>query len=102
MFRLFRNLHVPLRYSYKSFHQSSKTKILNFIETPEYQVSASFFIGISIFGSFCDNCHKNLSSHHETIIFFITKGIIIGLTYPISYPLIALNFLYKNNYFYSS
>ena len=68
-----------------------KTKTLDFLQTPEYQAYASFCIAVSIFASACDDSVYNLKSlsHHEKIIYIITKGFVVGLTYPISFPLIA-------------
>jgi len=93
MYRLFKKLYVPLYRSYQSIHNYSKTS--------EYQIKASFCIGVSTFGSFCDSLDDKISSHHENIIFMITKGVFIGLTYPISFPTIASVTLY-NKYFKSS
>ena len=74
---------------------NAKTKVLHWLKTPEYQISTSFCIGISMFGSFCDdhvnnNANKSLS-HHEYLIYCVTKGFFIGLTYPISFPMIAFH-----------
>jgi hypothetical protein len=68
-----------------------KTKTSDFLKTSEYQAYASFCIAVSIFASACDDSVYNLKSlsHHEKIIYIITKGFVVGLTYPISFPLIA-------------
>ena len=76
---------------FTSISSNLKTKTLDFLQTPEYQAYASFCIAVSIFASACDNSVYNLKSlsHHEKIIYIITKGFVVGLTYPISFPLIA-------------
>lgn len=87
---------VSQRYSFSkkcftSISTNLKTKTLDFLKTPEYQACASFCIALSIFASTCDDSVYNLKSlsHHEKIIYIITKGFVVGLTYPISFPLIA-------------
>jgi len=84
------------RYSFSkkyftSISTSLKTKTSDFLKTPEYQAYASFCIAVSILASACDDSVYNLKSlsHHEKIIYIITKGFVVGLTYPISFPLIA-------------
>ena len=108
MFRQMNKIIVPIqsfsqryssmkqRYSFSkkcftSISTNLKTKTLDFLKTPEYQAYASFCIAISIFASACDDSVYNLKSlsHHEKIIYIITKGFVVGLTYPISFPLIA-------------
>ena len=76
---------------FTSISSNLKTKTLDFLQTPEYQAYASFCIAVSIFASACDDSVYNLKSlsHHEKIIYIITKGFVVGLTYPISFPLIA-------------
>lgn len=76
---------------FTSISSNLKTKTLDFLKTPEYQAYASFCIAVSIFASACDDSVYNLKSlsHHEKIIYIITKGFVVGLTYPISFPLIA-------------
>ena len=97
MFRQMNKIIVPMHLvSKKCFTLTSagsnlKTKTLDFLKTPEYQAYASFCIAVSIFASACDDSVYNLKSlsHHEKIIYIITKGFVVGLTYPISFPLIA-------------
>ena len=82
---------VSKRYFTLTAGSNLKTKTLDFLKTPEYQAYASFCIAVSIFASACDDSVYNLKSlsHHEKIIYIITKGFVVGLTYPISFPLIA-------------
>jgi hypothetical protein len=120
MFPLIRAIHVPIKttintfklpnrcMSIPSFSQSSqsssqnslnkiKTIILNYIDTPDYQVISMFCMTISMFGTVADNYFaKESTSHHDNVVYIFTKGLIVGLTHPISFPLITLNFLYKN------
>lgn len=42
-----------------------------------------------------DEYTKRKITFYEIFIFCVTKGIIIGYTYPVSFPFIALNFLRK-------
>jgi hypothetical protein len=108
MFPLIRAVQVPIKTSINSFKppnrcmsQTSlnkiKTSIWNYLDTPDYQVISMFCMSISMFGTVADNYFtKESLSHHDTVVYIFTKGLIVGLTHPISFPLITLNFLYKN------